>query len=88
MQQRLPSIPFIREAFESAGLSLVAEGTVMQELASDYAEFAEKTSLRAGSILVSLTDQEFALGINAIRAKAALVRSPVTEPIDFFVFRA
>ena len=45
-------------------------------------------AFRADSILVQLSDREFRAGLAALRAYAKTApHAPVTEPVDFFVFR-
>jgi ubiquinone/menaquinone biosynthesis C-methylase UbiE len=88
MEGCLPTEAFIREVFESAGFSTVSCDVVIQEIAPDYAAYAEKLAAGADSVLAQLSAGDFQAGIAAVRAHAARVRdTSVCEPIDVFVFR-
>jgi hypothetical protein len=64
-------------------------GTVVQQIASTYQEYAEKLTAGGDSILASIDPDELASGIEAIRRHALRAdQVPVTEPIDVLVFRA
>jgi hypothetical protein len=54
----------------------------------NYAEYAEKLSLRADSILASLSLPEFEHGMANLRqyAKGRGRSAPVFETVDFFLF--
>jgi ubiquinone/menaquinone biosynthesis C-methylase UbiE len=84
LEQRLPSLDSQRRAFESASFQTMFSGCVVQEVASNYAVYADKLSLKADSILVSLNDDEFEAGIRALRSEKP--EGPIVEPIDFVVF--
>jgi ubiquinone/menaquinone biosynthesis C-methylase UbiE len=84
LEERLPSLKAQCETFKATSFEIVFCGDVVQQIASDYREYAEKLALRADSILVSLEDEEFEAGIAAIRAEKA--NGPIMEPIDFVVF--
>lgn len=88
LEDCLPTASLIREVFESAGFSTVSAEVVIQQIALDYATYADKLAAGADSVLVQLSPSDFQAGIDAIRAYAAsAARKPVTEPIDVFVFR-
>jgi ubiquinone/menaquinone biosynthesis C-methylase UbiE len=88
LEDCLPTAAFIREAFESAGFSTVGEQVITQQIAASLAEYAEKLSAGADSVLIQLTKHDFREGIAAMRLYAAHVANkPVSEPIDVFVFR-
>ncbi|HEU4869236.1 MAG TPA: class I SAM-dependent methyltransferase [Pyrinomonadaceae bacterium] len=88
MEDRIPSETIVRDVFESAGFSIVSFDVVVQEIAADYATYVEKIAAGADSILAQLSPTEFQTGIEAMRAHTAFVTdTPVTEPIDVFVFR-
>ena len=55
-----------------------------QQIATNYSEYADKLSMKADSILISLDDSEFEAGIRAVRTETAI--GPITEPINFIVF--
>ena len=84
LEQRLPSLSFQCRAFEGASFQTLFSGSVTQEIAPDYAAYADKLSLKADSILVSLDDDAFEAGIRALRGEKAA--GPIVEPIDFVVF--
>ena len=76
------------EVFENAGFRTVAVDLVTQEVAPTFQRYAEKISAGADSVLASLSQTDFAAGLEALRAHAARVDSEaVFEPIDVFVFR-
>jgi ubiquinone/menaquinone biosynthesis C-methylase UbiE len=87
MQERLPSIRFVRDVFESAGFQTRAAGVVVQEIASGYVEYAARLATRTDSMLASLDPDDFDAGLTAIRVYSQRFTGPVTEPIDYFVFR-
>jgi len=84
LEQRLPSLEFQCEVFEKASFRILFSGSVTQQIASDYQEYADKIALRADSILVTLDDDEFDAGVQAIRSTAAA--GPIVEKIDLVVF--
>lgn len=84
----LPTCAFVCDVFESAGFSTAASDIVVQQIASDYANYAEKLAAGADSVLAQLSPADFQAGIEAIRAHAVSAGDkPVCEPIDVFVFR-
>ena len=88
LEDCLPTAPFVREVFESAGFSMVSSDVVIQQVAADYAAYAEKLSAGADSVLARLSRSDFEAGIEAMRAhSASVVEQAVCEPIDVFVFR-
>jgi ubiquinone/menaquinone biosynthesis C-methylase UbiE len=83
----LPSLTFQREVFEECGFSTLSAEVIVQEIAANYSDYADKIALKADSILVRLHDSDFAAGMEELRAHAATMEpQPVTEPIDFLVF--
>jgi SAM-dependent methyltransferase len=88
LEKRLPSVELQRAIFEDASLQTVSCDVVTQQIASDLFEYSDKLAVRADSILASLEDGVFEGGLKALRSAAAETpRRPVTEPIDFLVFR-
>ena len=81
----LPTCAAVREVFESAGFSTVSSDIVVQQVAPDYAAYAEKLAAGADSVLAQLSATDFQAGIDAMRAHSD--NKPVCEPIDVFVFR-
>jgi ubiquinone/menaquinone biosynthesis C-methylase UbiE len=84
LEKRLPSIQFQRETFEGELFKVLFAGEVIQQIAPDFAEYADRVALRADSILVSLEDREFEAGMSLLRAEK--IPGPIVEPIDFLVF--
>jgi hypothetical protein len=88
LEQDLSTSMRTREVFEAAGFRTAAQEVVVQEVAPNYAAYAEKLQAGADSVIVRLSESEFAAGMQALRAHAARVDDqPVFEPIDVFVFR-
>lgn len=84
---RLPSLAASCHAFEAAGLRRRFAGLVVQQIADDYATYADKLAAGADTSLACLDQAEFAAGLAAIRARhVASDPVAVTEPIDFIVF--
>ena len=87
LAERLPSLTFQRQTFEKGGFKTLASEVVVQQIATDYAAYADKMALKADSILISLDDNDFDVGMQALRSAAAMAPPrTVTEPIDFVVF--
>ena len=88
LEEVLPSSARIRETYEAAGFHLVAQDLISQEIAPDWATYADKLTTRSDSVLARLSDEAFKSGIAAIRRHAEHAdREAVVEPIDLFVFR-
>ena len=88
LEECLPTSTFVREVFEAAGFSTVAMEVVTQQIARNYAVYADKLAVGADSVLASLSPGEFASGMQRLRSHAARVDDQaVFEPIDVFVFR-
>ena len=85
MEAVLPTAAFAREVFESAGFSTVSSDIVVQQIAPNYATYAEKLAAGADSVLAQLSPTDFQAGIDAMRAHGS--DKPVCEPIDVLVFR-
>jgi ubiquinone/menaquinone biosynthesis C-methylase UbiE len=89
LDRRLPTRAFIQEVIEAAGLRTLDVGVFTQQIAPDYATYADKLSAGADSILAELSPEEFEQGLNALRDHAARTEpTPVNEPIDYFVFES
>jgi hypothetical protein len=87
MENELPSRDGVVAMFENAGLRLSAYQRVLQLLATDWNEFADKQAMRADSFLARLPVAEFEAGMAALRAHArAYPHEAVIENIHFFVF--
>jgi ubiquinone/menaquinone biosynthesis C-methylase UbiE len=78
----------IESLFADAGFRPAAYELVPSQTAANWLEYAERVSYRADSILIQLTDPEFAAGLEALRRHASAMpkSKPVIEPVDFFVF--
>lgn len=87
LEEVLPSVARIRETFEAAGLRLIAQDLINQEIAPDWSTYADKLTTRSDSVLARLSDEDFESGIAAIRRQATAGHSEaVVEPIDLLVF--
>jgi ubiquinone/menaquinone biosynthesis C-methylase UbiE len=88
MEARLPKAAFVEETFRVAGFRTEASRLVVQTIATNLAVYADKIGAGGDSILASLSSDELTAGLAALRLHAASVDPrPVTEPIDFLVFR-
>ena len=88
LEECLSTSAFVREVFKEAGFHTVAAEVVTQEIAPNHAAYAEKLAVGADSVLVRLSEREFAAGMQALRSHAARIDDQaVFEPIDVFVFR-
>lgn len=85
----LCGVETMQATFRNAGFEPTLHEIVMSEVGESWPAYAEKVSLRADSILVQLTDAEFAEGLAALRAHAAAqpADQPVIEPVDLLAFR-
>ena len=84
IEVRLPSLQLQESVFNSAALKTIMTGIVTQQIATSYSDYADRLSMKADSILVTLDDKEFEAGIRAVRDETAV--GPITEPINFLVF--
>jgi hypothetical protein len=74
---------------EAAGLRTLDVGVFTQQIAPDYATYADKLAAGADSILAELSPEEFEQGLSRLRDRAARTEpTPVNEPIDYFVFES
>jgi ubiquinone/menaquinone biosynthesis C-methylase UbiE len=88
MESCLPTGQFARTVFEAAGFTTVSAEVVTQTIAPNWAAYVEKVAAGADSVLARLSPADFQAGLDAMRAYAQRVRdTPVSEPIDVFVFR-
>jgi ubiquinone/menaquinone biosynthesis C-methylase UbiE len=88
LERRLPTATLVREIFEAAGFRTVGMEAVTQQIAPTLECYIERLSAGADSILASLSQRDFEVGMEALRAHAALIEPhAVSEPIDVFVFR-
>ena len=85
----LSSLDEMTATFCDAGLALTAQEVVMSPVAESWLEYADKIALRADSILVQLSDEEFVAGLADLSAHAASqpTGQPVIEPVDLLAFR-
>jgi SAM-dependent methyltransferase len=89
LAERMPSRASLGAIFGSAGFKTSAVGAIEQQVADNYAAYADKLALKGDSILVSLSADEFDAGLLALRSYAARAGNvgAVVEAVDFFVFR-
>jgi ubiquinone/menaquinone biosynthesis C-methylase UbiE len=83
------SVEAMQAPFRAAGFEVSSHEIVMSEVGASWLDYAEKVALRADSILVQLSDEEFAEGLAALRTYAAAqpADQPVIEPVDLLAFR-
>jgi ubiquinone/menaquinone biosynthesis C-methylase UbiE len=88
-ETHLPSIAAMRAAFVGAGFVQTAHETIDTPTAANWFEFADRIALRGDSLIVRLSDGEFAAGMAALRAHAAKAdpAQAVTEAVELLVFR-
>jgi ubiquinone/menaquinone biosynthesis C-methylase UbiE len=87
MKRVLVANSVVRATFESAGLTTIEAGILIQQVASTYAAYADRIAAGGDSVLAELDPLEFEAGLKELRAHAARVDpKAVTEPIDFFAF--
>ena len=84
------SLTSIERTFVDAGFELTAHDVIDSEVAACWSDYAARISLRADSILIQLDDQEFATGLEELRAYATAhpEPQPVIELTDLLAFRA
>jgi ubiquinone/menaquinone biosynthesis C-methylase UbiE len=89
MEGYFQSREFVESVFAQADLAPIHHELVASEVASDWTEYASKLEHRADSVLVQLRDSEFQEGLAAVKrhAQSHTGDGPVTELVDFFVFR-
>lgn len=88
LEEVLSTNMFMREVFETAGFQMITLDLVTQEIAPNYAAYAEKLAAGADSVLAKLSRRDFDAGMTALRAHAVHSDGEaVFEPIDVFVFR-
>lgn len=90
LEHTLTSRASIESTFVVGGFELVSHQLVPSQAAADWADYAERLSYRADSILVQLSKEEFERGLDTMGRYAATFakNTPVIEPVDFFVFRS
>jgi ubiquinone/menaquinone biosynthesis C-methylase UbiE len=88
-EDHLPSVGTMRTAFLDADFIETAQETVPSTTAASWSEFADRVALRGDSLIVRLSDAEFADGMAALRAYAAEAdpTQAVTENVELLVFR-
>jgi ubiquinone/menaquinone biosynthesis C-methylase UbiE len=88
-EEHLPSVAAMRATFVDAGFAQAGHETVASPIAATWSEFADRVALRGDSLIVRLSDAEFAAGMAALRAYAAEAdpTQAVTENVELLVFR-
>jgi ubiquinone/menaquinone biosynthesis C-methylase UbiE len=88
-EKHLPSVATMRATFLGAGFALTAHEIVVSPTAANWCECADRVALRGDSLIVRLSDAEFATGLAALRAHAAEAdpAQVVTENVELLVFR-
>lgn len=89
IEHTLTSFEAVRRTFVNAGFELRTHEVVMSKTATSWQEYAERVALKADSILIQLTEDEFAEGLAALRTHAAQqsASAAVIEPVDLFAFQ-
>jgi cyclopropane fatty-acyl-phospholipid synthase-like methyltransferase len=86
---RLPDLAETTAALQAAGLELVAHREVTQVFARSLRENCERIRLKGVSTFELLSEEQFQRGLSAMQASAEREDPPrpVTEMVDFLVFR-
>ena len=89
IEEQLCSRQGIETVFNAAGFEGITHQIVVQDVAPNWAAFADKMSRRAESFLTRLSDRDFETGLEALRTHAEQTSSAmaVTENVDLFVLR-
>ena len=89
LERTMQSADEIVTLFAQAGFGLSHHDAVPSQAAASWREYADRVALKADSILVQLSDSDFANGLADLRKFAATRPDdePVVEPVDYFVFR-
>ena len=84
------SLASLENTFVDAGFEHIAHEVIDNEVAACWPDFVERIALRADSILIQLEDQEFAAGLEELRAYASAHPEPhaVTEPTELLTFQS
>jgi hypothetical protein len=87
--RRFPPDNSIREQFRAAGFECLHTGGRVQVIDPSLQAHYERLKLRAHSTLATISDEEFAEGLEKLRqaAEAENPPQPVRETIGFMVFR-
>jgi SAM-dependent methyltransferase len=87
-ERRLPGALEISAVFESAGFQGATAGEIVQQVAASWPEYATRIAAGADSVLASLNPEQFRTGLRRLQEYAMEHEpGPVTETIDYFVFR-
>jgi ubiquinone/menaquinone biosynthesis C-methylase UbiE len=86
----LPARGDVESVAAAAVFLLVAHEIVTQVVAASWPEFVSKIALRGYSTVARLSNEDFETGMAALRshAPAGGPDRPVTEDVDWFVFKA
>jgi ubiquinone/menaquinone biosynthesis C-methylase UbiE len=86
-EERMPTVDGIVDAWRPCGLTLEARVQSDHRAADDLAGLADRLQHRAISTLELISDDEFEVGLAALRADAATTPvGPVYSPVDVLVF--
>ena len=88
-EQVMPSLARLLDAWRPFGLEMHGREVVEIELAPDFATYVDRIATRAISLLEALDDDQFAAGMDAMRAAAEHEPEdrPVVEPVDLLLLR-
>jgi ubiquinone/menaquinone biosynthesis C-methylase UbiE len=81
----LPRRGDLSAGLRAAGLEPVLHQVIPHQMAATWAEYCDKISARAYSLLAMISDEDFEAGLSAMR-RAQPLQGPIVEPIDFFAF--
>lgn len=88
IETMLPTRSDVTRVFVAAGFIPTVHAIVKQVVARDWPTFVHKSSLRADSFLARISDQDFEMGMAALRNHAANANpsEAVVEDLDWYVF--
>ena len=88
-EARMPARADVAAMFEPHGFDVVADEVVWQETSPSLRVYHERLKLRAISTLELLPDDEFAAGVERLRAAVEREADPrpVMAPVDLLVLR-
>ncbi|WP_202993238.1 class I SAM-dependent methyltransferase [Paractinoplanes lichenicola] len=86
-EQVFPRLDPLLETFEAAGLRFVTVERVQETIATSLGEYEDRLKLRGSSAFERLTEEEIAVGFEALEAAVRAERSPrpVEEESDLLV---
>ena len=88
-ESEMPSRRRIVAAFEAVGFDSNTHRLVRHVLAPSWNAYAERIALKATSFISRLPEEDFQMGISALRSHAGSIgaEQEVSMNVDFFVFK-